>query len=611
TVISVIIGFIFINAKVSSVIQSSTTVKLTYLISGSADKTIIIWNLTSNENQRTLYHGSSVRILGVLPGTQPQLFSGAYDGTIKEWQTSPPFSNTTAIRGFSGHRERVHSFAFIEGQNPRLFSASYDNTVKEWDITHDGSTTSFRTISYQTDIETVAVLQGSPPRLFIGADDNVTREFDISLSILNGSLPRLYSTGGEGLIKIWDLSSNSTSQVPIRTIRPDVPFKIYCVLLQAESLRLFTGSDDGLIREWNVSSSSSNSTNVNGTDSPVRSFNHNSPVFSVAIYGSRLFSAGGDNLIKEWNIEQRSTNTTSIRTFAGHGDIVNSLKSEMKISILSVVLALAVLVSADFEEVNTSTIADVTSTSDIVSSSEVPSSSTTSTEPTSSDAPSSSSTTAASSSTTNAETSSSTTTSVPLASPSPVDLPIIPEGNIELPTTGVTTSSTTSISEVPSGDVLVDVDVVTSVVVASLVIVTTDTCTDDLPAPAETTTPSLIPQDVLDDDDCLEWEDEEDPFVDGTPVETVTATDGVQDSLETTASDPYPDEATTSADVLGTEGNSYLGSDDSASTSSSSISTGAAAGIVICGCAVLAVAGTLLYKNTAAKKKAPLSPSAA
>ena len=93
--------------------------KKTVLISGSADKTIKIWDGASFCCLGTLEgHAGEIKTMVVVNNT---LFSGSEDRTIGVWE----LSSFKQISFLKGHREQIKSLAFGNG---RLFSASSDHS---------------------------------------------------------------------------------------------------------------------------------------------------------------------------------------------------------------------------------------------------------------------------------------------------------------------------------------------------------------------------------------------------------------------------------------------------------------------------------------------------
>ena len=114
------------------------------LASGSEDKTIKIWDVTTGKILNTLPseryankgHQSSVRSVGFSPDGQ-QLASGSRDKTIKIWNvTTGKVLNTLPSERYAnkGHEGYVNSVGFSP-DGKQLASGSGDKTIKIWDVT--------------------------------------------------------------------------------------------------------------------------------------------------------------------------------------------------------------------------------------------------------------------------------------------------------------------------------------------------------------------------------------------------------------------------------------------------------------------------------------------
>jgi serine/threonine protein kinase len=98
------------------------------LASGSADKTVRLWNLQSlNLKRRYRGHRDFVTAVGFSPNGR-MLAGGALDGRIRIWSTL----SSRRLRSLSGHKGRVADLAFAP-DGKLLASASEDGTVRLWD----------------------------------------------------------------------------------------------------------------------------------------------------------------------------------------------------------------------------------------------------------------------------------------------------------------------------------------------------------------------------------------------------------------------------------------------------------------------------------------------
>lgn len=99
-----------------------------YLISGSADKTVRLWNLETLQSRRR-YRGHRDFVTALAFAGDGKLFAAAaLDGRIRVWSTR----STRTRRQFRGHQGKVAALAFSP-VGDLLVSAGEDGTVRLWD----------------------------------------------------------------------------------------------------------------------------------------------------------------------------------------------------------------------------------------------------------------------------------------------------------------------------------------------------------------------------------------------------------------------------------------------------------------------------------------------
>jgi hypothetical protein len=99
-------------------------------LSGSADRTLKLWDLSTGSEIRTFTgHSDAVFSVAIAPDGRTAL-SGSRDSTLKLWDLG--FGNL--LRTFTGHAKSVTSVAIAPDGRTAL-SGSFDNTVKLWDLT--------------------------------------------------------------------------------------------------------------------------------------------------------------------------------------------------------------------------------------------------------------------------------------------------------------------------------------------------------------------------------------------------------------------------------------------------------------------------------------------
>ena len=159
----------------------------TKVASGSVDKTVKLWDVTSGSCLQTLEgHSSSVHSVSFSPdGTK--VASGSWDKTVKLWDVTSGECLQTL-----GHSFWVFSVSFSP-DGTKVASGSYGK-VKLWDVTSGeclqtlrGHSASVRSVSFSPDGTKVAS----------GSDDNTVKLWDVTsgecLQTLDGHSDRVFS----------------------------------------------------------------------------------------------------------------------------------------------------------------------------------------------------------------------------------------------------------------------------------------------------------------------------------------------------------------------------------------------------------------------------------
>jgi len=249
---------------------------------GCKDKTIRVWDLTTNQCMTTLERQQCVDYLckeGNL------LFLGLRNGIIQVWNLT---TNRCMVE-LSGHKSFIRCL-YKEGN--QLFSGSWDDSIKVWDLTTN------QCILTLTKCECSIVKEGdllfSSYRASIKIWDlstsqciNDLREHDSNVSCLDKKDNRLFSGFADGVIKVWDLSNSSN----IRCIATLVGHEHAIRCFHKAGNLLFSGSWDGVIKVWDLTT----------TQCLATLAGHHYPVIFLYKEGNRLFSGDKDGTIKIWD----------------------------------------------------------------------------------------------------------------------------------------------------------------------------------------------------------------------------------------------------------------------------------------------------------------------
>ncbi|KAI1761955.1 WD40-repeat-containing domain protein [Hypoxylon sp. FL1150] len=173
------------------------------LLSGSRDKTLIIWNLTRDDSQygypkRSLHGHSHIVSDCVISSDGAYALSASWDKTLRLWE----LATGTTTRRFVGHTNDVLSVSF-SADNRQIVSGSRDRTIKLWNTLGDCKFT----ITDKGHTEWVSCVRFSP----------------------NPQNPVIVSSSWDKLVKVWELSTcklqtdhiGHTGYINTVTISPD------------------------------------------------------------------------------------------------------------------------------------------------------------------------------------------------------------------------------------------------------------------------------------------------------------------------------------------------------------------------------------------------------
>ncbi|ETO34688.1 hypothetical protein RFI_02403, partial [Reticulomyxa filosa] len=118
-------------------IDYSTLGDCQLICSGSADKTVRVWDVDNNKQIQSFNgHSNSVYCARFSSyhyhnSHQNVICSSSYDNTIRFWD----FKNNKQLQIFNGHTEGVNGIEFSPFNGGRyLCSGSNDNTIRLWDV---------------------------------------------------------------------------------------------------------------------------------------------------------------------------------------------------------------------------------------------------------------------------------------------------------------------------------------------------------------------------------------------------------------------------------------------------------------------------------------------
>ena len=285
-------------------------------ISGSEDKTCILWDLDSGQVIHTLNgHNSEITSVAITPDAKKAI-SGSWDKTCILWD----LDSGQPLKTLKGHTSFVTSVA-ITPNGKKAFSGSRDKTCILWDL--DSGKVIHTLKKHKHDITSVAITPDGKIAISCSYDKTcILWELDsgqviqtlkehISEVVSVGITPdgkRAISSSGDNTCLLWDLSSGKV----IKILKGHTE-EISSVAITPDSKRIISGSRDKTCILWDLYSGHVIETQKGQIDE----------VSAVAITpnGKRAIFSFGDKTCRLWDMNSRK----AIKTMNGHSSLVTSV----------------------------------------------------------------------------------------------------------------------------------------------------------------------------------------------------------------------------------------------------------------------------------------------
>ncbi len=287
-----------------------------YLISGSDDKTLKVWNWQTGEELRTLNgHSSSVKALALTPDGK-YVISGSGDRTLKVWN----WQTGEELRTLNGHSSSVNAIA-LTPDGKYVISGSWDNTLKVWNWQTGEE---LRTLNgHSFSVEALAL---TPDGKYVisGSLDSTLKVWNWQtgeeLRTLNGHSSSVeaitltpdgkyvISGSDDKTLKVWNWQTGEE----LRTLAGH-SHSVLAIALTPDGKYVISGSVDFTLKVWNWQ-----------TGEELRTLNgHSHWVLAIALTpdGKYVISGSYDRTLKVWNWQTGE----ELRTLAGHSDSVKAI----------------------------------------------------------------------------------------------------------------------------------------------------------------------------------------------------------------------------------------------------------------------------------------------
>ena len=255
----------------------------TILASGSSDRSVKLWDIDTDLCFKTLSeHNQRVRCVEFHPQGKI-LASSSSDNTIKLWD----LATGKCLQTLAEHSSYVWSLAFSE-DGKMLASGSEDRTIKLWDVMTGKCLATLK--GHTGWVRSVAFCRNSANRSLYS-----TRNI-------------LASGGGDGALKIWDVSTGQC----LKTLTGHKQ-RVRSVTFSPDGNKLASGSGDHTIRLWDYEQGQCTKT-LHG---------HSSRLGAIAFSpdGNILASGGEDRAIKLWDVNS----SECLKTWQGYASWIQSV----------------------------------------------------------------------------------------------------------------------------------------------------------------------------------------------------------------------------------------------------------------------------------------------
>jgi WD40 repeat protein/serine/threonine protein kinase len=287
-----------------------------YVIAGTVDGKVRIWDAETYRELAVLTHGASVRAVAMTKDGAYLATGGAGLGDVKLWNLGPDVTQHVLARTLSGHRDAVLSLSFSPDQQ-RLLSSSQDETARVWD--------------WENGTELGALRGHFGP---------------VWSARYSPDGQRIVTAGDDGTVRVW-----SCSERALLTRFRGHQGAVYAAAFSADGKLIASGGADQRVLVWEpekieafdfealqrrltrtlLDPTAASESELRGPPRFQALAGHSAEIRDIAFSsrcgdrrGTFVLSAGHDNSVRLWDLEAPEDHADRTLVFRGHGGWVRS-----------------------------------------------------------------------------------------------------------------------------------------------------------------------------------------------------------------------------------------------------------------------------------------------
>jgi WD40 repeat protein len=222
----------------------------TQLVSGSEDRTAIVWDIAKGSKLQTIRGHSNTVSRAKFSHDGDHLVTSSTDGSVKVWNVS----TGQQVLELTGHSNAVNAVAWSPN-GKQLVTAGWDKTAKIWHIpsTHSDQLYS---IAFSKDGNRVATasLDGTAKVWNAKTGENLVtlsgHESSLEDIAFNPKTNDIATASDDGRVIVWDAASGRSIRTLVRNPDDRAFYQVFSVAYNADGSLLATGNGIGTIQIW-------------------------------------------------------------------------------------------------------------------------------------------------------------------------------------------------------------------------------------------------------------------------------------------------------------------------------------------------------------------------